>query len=72
MLELKDKIGLAATWEAQQQGSTSPAAADAELALIALGFKQTEARKAIKTILAENPQSSTDDLIRGALRQMTR
>lgn len=72
VLELKDKIGLASTWEAQQQGSTTPAAADAELALIALGFKQTEARKAIKSILAENPQSSTDDLIRGALRQMTR
>lgn len=72
VLELKDKIGLAATWEAQQQGTTSPAAADAELALVALGFKQTEARKAIKALLTETPQASTDDLIRGALRLMTR
>ena len=72
VLELKDKIGLAATWEAQQQGTTTPAAADAELALVALGFKQTEARKAIKTLLAENAQANTDDLIRGALRLMTR
>lgn len=72
VLELKDKIGLASTWEAQQQGTTSPAAADAELALVALGFKQTEARKAIKSILADAPQSTTDDLIRGALRYMTR
>lgn len=72
VLELKDKIGLASTWEAQQQGTTSPAAADAELALVALGFKQTEARKAIKSLLADAPQSTTDDLIRGALRYMTR
>lgn len=72
VLELKDKIGLAATWEAQQQGTTSPAAADAELALVTLGFKQAEARKAIKALLQEQPQSSTDELVRNALRSMTR
>ncbi|MBR5895415.1 MAG: Holliday junction branch migration protein RuvA [Akkermansia sp.] len=72
VLELKDKVGLAATWEAQQQGTTSPAAADAELALVALGFKQVEARKALKGLLGENPQADTDELIRGALRVMTR
>lgn len=72
VLELKDKVGLAATWEAQQQGTTSPAAADAELALVALGFKQTEARKAIKELLKNDPNATTDDLIRGALRMMTR
>ena len=42
VLELKDKVGLAATWEAQAQGSTSQAAGDAGLALIqdaaAFGF----------------------------------
>ncbi len=72
VLELKDKVGLAATWEAQQQGATSPAAADAELALVALGFKQVEARKALKVLLKDNPQADTDELIRGALRIMTR
>ncbi len=72
VLELKDKVGLAATWEAQQQGTTSPAAADAELALVALGFKQVEARKALKELLKQNPQADTDELIRGALRLMTR
>lgn len=72
VLELKDKVGLAATWEAQQQGTTSPSAADAELALVALGFKQVEARKALKTLLKDNPQADTDELIRGALRLMTR
>lgn len=71
VLELKDKVGLAATWEAQQQGTTSPAAADAELALVALGFKQAEARKAIAALVKEKPQATTDELIRGALRHMS-
>lgn len=71
ILELKDKVGLASTWEAQQQGTTTEAAGDAELALVALGFKQTEARKAIAALVKENPQAATDDLIRGALRRMS-
>lgn len=71
ILELKDKVGLASTWEAQQQGTTSEAAGDAELALVALGFKQTEARKAIAALVKENPQTATDELIRGALRRMS-
>ncbi len=71
VLELKDKVGLASTWMAQQQGTTSQAAADAELALVALGFKQAEARKAIRTLAEQNPQAGTDELIRGALRHMS-
>lgn len=71
ILELKDKVGLASTWESQQQGTTSEAAGDAELALVALGFKQTEARKAIAALVKENPQAATDELIRGALRRMS-
>lgn len=71
ILELKDKVGMASTWEAQQQGTTSQAAGDAELALVALGFKQAEARKAIAEQLKTHPQAETDDLIRGALRRMS-
>ncbi|MBQ3142926.1 MAG: Holliday junction branch migration protein RuvA [Akkermansia sp.] len=71
ILELKDKVGLASTWEAQQQGTTTEAAGDAELALVALGFKQAEARKAIAALVKENPQAATDELIRGALRRMS-
>lgn len=71
VLELKDKVGVASTWEAQQQGATTQAAADAELALVALGFKQTEARKALKSLLEEHPEASADELIRAALRQMS-
>ncbi len=70
ILELKDKVGLAATWEAQAEGTTPQAAGDAELALIALGFKQIEARKAIASLLREDPQSDTDKLIRSALRML--
>ena len=70
ILELKDKIGLAATWEAQAQGSTSQEAGDAELALVALGFKQVDARKAITLCLKENPDFDTDMLIRTALRSI--
>ncbi|MGN0868415.1 MAG: Holliday junction branch migration protein RuvA [Akkermansia sp.] len=70
ILELKDKIGVASTWEAQQAGTTSEAAGDAELALVALGFKQGEAKKAIAALVRENPEATTDELIRGALRRM--
>lgn len=71
VLELKDKVGVAATWEAQQQGTTTPAAADAELALVALGFRQADARKALRDLLKDNPAATTDELIRGALRRMS-
>lgn len=71
VLELKDKVGVASTWEAQQQGATTQAAADAELALVALGFKQTEARKALKSLLEGQPEATADELIRAALRQMS-
>ncbi len=70
ILELKDKIGLAATWEAQAQGSTSQAAGDAELALVALGFKQVDARKAIAAHLKACPEAEADELIRAALRAL--
>lgn len=69
VLELKDKVGLASTWEAQQQGVTSQAAADAELALVALGFKPSEAKKAIAAFLEKTPNATADELIRNALRQ---
>lgn len=70
ILELKDKIGLADTWEAQAQGTTSAAAGDAELALIALGFKQVDARKALAKVMEENPAATADELIRASLRRM--
>lgn len=67
VLELKDKVGVAETWEhaGEEAGAT---ARDAELALLALGYKQVEARKALQKALEEAPQAGPDELIRVALR----
>jgi len=40
------------------------------MALIALGYKQVEARKAVKKVLESEPTASVEELIRGALRMM--
>ena len=71
VLELKDKVGVAETWEAAGTDEGGGAARDAELALLALGFKQAEARKAIAAALKENPAMETEELIRVALRGMS-
>ncbi len=71
ILELKDKVGIAETWKpADGQGSApeSTNAQEAELALLALGFKQADARKFITVALKENATASVEDLIRAALR----
>jgi Holliday junction DNA helicase RuvA len=44
--------------------------ADAESALIALGYKPTEAAKAINAVLAEHTVARSEELIRLALRSM--
>ncbi len=68
VLELKDKVGVAETWQDAAAGQMSPAAADAELALIALGYRQVDARKALRSLLAEKPAAPVEELVRGALR----
>ncbi|GAA5481519.1 Holliday junction branch migration protein RuvA [Haloferula sargassicola] len=70
VLELKDKVGVAETWREVEAGGMQPAAADAELALVALGYKQVDARKAVKKTLEEKPDATTEELVRGALRAM--
>jgi Holliday junction DNA helicase RuvA len=67
VLELKDKVGLAETWGQQASGEMSTAAADAELALLALGYKQVAARKAVRGVLDEHPGAGPEELIRMAL-----
>lgn len=71
VLELKDKVGVAEAWEAAGKDEAGAAARDAELALLALGFKQTDARKAIGAALKDNPNIEAEDLIRVALRGMS-
>ena len=70
VLELKDKVGVTETWVSAAGGGISPAAADAEMALIALGYKQVEARKAVKKVMESEPGAVVEELIRGALRMM--
>lgn len=71
VLELKDKVGMAETWQQVASGTMQPAAADAELALVALGYKQVDARKAVRALLDANPAAGTEELVRGALRSMS-
>lgn len=73
VLELRDKLGVAATWEAASSGhaptAEETAVNDAVLALISLGYKQVDAHKAIKQTYkpgATPPQP--EDLVRMALK----
>jgi Holliday junction DNA helicase RuvA len=73
VLELKDKLGVAAEWEASS-AKNAPTEADvclhdAVLALISLGYKQVEAHKAVQRArdIAGAPLTA-EDLIRHALK----
>ncbi|MCX8238444.1 MAG: Holliday junction branch migration protein RuvA [Akkermansiaceae bacterium] len=66
ILELKDKVGVVQTWEPGSDRSND--ARDAEMGLMALGFKQAEARKAVDRVLKENPGAGSADIIRLGLR----
>lgn len=71
ILELKDKVGVAETWKPVDSAGGSvpvPSSQEAELALLALGFKQADARKAITSALKETPEAGVEDLIRASLR----
>jgi Holliday junction DNA helicase RuvA len=70
VLELKDKVGVTETWQDAAAGQVSAPAADAELALIALGYKQVDARKAVRKVLDADPAARTEALVRGALRAL--
>lgn len=74
VLELRDKVGVAAAWEAaSSQLLPTPAEAalnDAVLALIALGYRQVEAHKAVKNARAGAPNAEADELVRRALKEL--
>ena len=70
ILELKDKVGVAQSWEAAAGDGVPSAAVDAESALIGLGYKQSAARQAIAAVSKLKPGSSTEDLLRDALRML--
>lgn len=72
VVELRDKVGVSAAWEAaSSRNALTPAEQhinDAVLALISLGFKQAEAHKAVHAVLDRKPDAGVEDLIREALK----
>lgn len=77
VLELQDKVGVVQTWQDSKTAhadhdASRQAQTDAVLGLIALGFKQNEAQKAITDLLkqagSDAPKLTADKLIRDALR----
>jgi Holliday junction DNA helicase RuvA len=75
VLELKDKVGVVDAWQAARtaKGAHDPkqeAQSDAVLGLIALGYKQAEAIKAVNELAKQPGFDTADKLIREALRSM--
>ena len=72
ILELKDRVGVAAAWEVAAAGRQDGASKinDALLALISLGFKQVEAQKALRDVHNADSQLETDELVRQALKKL--
>jgi Holliday junction DNA helicase RuvA len=75
VLELKDKVGVAAAWEAASATHAPTAeqeqANEAVLALIALGYKQVDAHKTVRDLQAKEGAGKTaEDLVKMALKKM--
>lgn len=74
VVELRDKVGAAAAWEASSAKHTLSAddqkINDAVLALMALGFKQAEAHDAVRAAQAmRGPDATVEDLVRACLKK---
>jgi Holliday junction DNA helicase RuvA len=74
VVELKDKVGAAGAWEASSaERALSPADQkinDAILALMALGFKQSDAHDAVRVAVEKlGRDAGADDLVRASLRR---
>jgi Holliday junction DNA helicase RuvA len=74
IVELKDKVGVTAVWEAASaaHGPTPEESRmqDAVLALISLGYKQVDALKAVNQVSAGKDTLETEDLVRMALKAL--
>jgi Holliday junction DNA helicase RuvA len=74
VLELKDKVGVAAAWEAAsaahvptpEQGRAN----EAVLALIALGYKHAEAHRMVRDLQEKERDKSPEELVKLALKQI--
>lgn len=74
VLELKDKLGVAAAWEAASAAHAptpeEEEANEAVLALIALGYKQVDAHKSVREMQQKGEAKSAEDLVKFALKKM--
>ena len=76
VLELKDKLGVAAAWEAASAAHAptpdAEQANEAVLALISLGYKQVDAHKAVHDLQqkSEGQGKSAEDLVKLALKRI--
>lgn len=75
VLELKDKVGVAAAWEAASAshapGPEETQANEAVLALIALGYKQVDAHKTVRDLQDKQPgMNSAEELVKLALKRI--
>jgi Holliday junction DNA helicase RuvA len=75
VLELKDKVGVAAAWEAASSAHAptpeQEQANEAVLALIALGYKQVEAHKAVRELQEKDGAGkSAEELVRLTLKRL--
>jgi Holliday junction DNA helicase RuvA len=74
IVELRDKVGVSAAWEAASAARTlSPGEQhvnDAVLALISLGYKQVDAHKAVRALHEKNPAATVEVLVKDALKGM--
>ncbi len=75
VLELKDKLGVAAAWEAASAAHAptpeETQANEAVLALIALGYKQVDAHKTVRDLQSGQTEiKSAEELVKLALKRM--
>src|SRR5438552_17456370 len=74
VLELKDKLGVAAAWEAASAARAptpeEEQANEAVLALIALGYKQIDAHKAVRDLQEKGEAKSAEELVKLALQKL--
>jgi holliday junction DNA helicase RuvA len=74
VLELKDKLGVAAAWEAASaMHAPTPEqeqANEAVLALIALGYKQIDAHKTVRELQEKDEAKPAEELVKLALKRM--
>ena len=74
VVELRDKVGVSAAWEAASAANALPPEEqhvnDAVLALISLGYKQAEAHKVVRAIRDASPKATVEELVKEALKAL--